>query len=54
MTNATVTPYSETTIPPTNAPKHRAVDHVALSRAFAVVRSSLDTIFGRAARSAVT
>ena len=54
MINATVTPYSETTKPPAKAPRHKAVDQVALSKALAVVRSSFLTIFGRAARSAVT
>ena len=52
--NATFTPNSETTNPPENAPKHKAADHVALSSAFAVAKSSSLTIFGRAARSAVT
>ena len=51
--NATFTPYSETTNPPRNAPVAKAVDHVAASRAFAVANSSLETIFGNAALSAV-
>ena len=39
MIKAIVTPYSETTNPPAKAPRHKAVDQVALSKAFAVVRS---------------
>ena len=54
MINATVTPYSDTTRPPTKAPRQSAVDHVALSNALAVVKSSLFTMLGIAARSAVT
>ena len=54
MIKATLTPNSDTTSPPANAQKHNAADHVALSRALAVAKSSSLTIFGRAALSAVT
>ena len=47
-------PHILTTIPPSIAPIHRADDQDALSIALAVMRSSSSTIFGKAARSAVT
>ena len=54
MMNAASTPYNSTTTPPSIAPIHNAEDHDAASRAFAVARFSSDTMFGSAARSAVT
>ena len=54
MINATSVPHILTVIPPSIAPIHNAVDHEALSIAFAVIRSSSSTILGNAARSAVT
>ena len=53
MINAASAPAMETTTPPNMAPMHSAVDHDAASRALAVARSSFETTFGRAARSAV-
>ena len=41
-------------MPPNIAPIQRAVDQEALSIALAVIRSSSSTMFGKAARSAVT
>ena len=51
---ATSVPHSETTIPPNIAPIHREADHEAESIALAISRSSSSTMFGKAARSAVT
>ncbi len=50
---AALVPHISTTIPPSIAPKHSAVDHDALPIAFAVIRSSSGTMFGNAAFSAV-
>ena len=51
--NAASVPQMDTTMPPSMAPRHNAVDHDAASRALAVARSSSDTRLGKAARSAV-